>query len=602
MRKLTLLMAALMCCAWCATAQTTEKGHEYVDLGLPSGLKWATCNVGATTPEKYGNYYAWGETEPKTTYSWSTYKWCNGRYDTQTKYCTSGRYGTVDDKTVLELADDAARANWGGQWRMPTDDEWTELRENCTWTWTSDYNGTGVAGRIVTSKTNSNSIFLPAAGYRGSDDLNNAGGNGFYWSSSLYTDGPLNAWGVYFCSANLYGGSLGRFCGRSVRPVLTTYSITLAAENGTVTGAGTYPQGTAVTLTATANEGYYFVQWSDGTTDATYTFTLTQDTTLTAEFAANPVYNTVGGVFSVAADKQVQFSAGNLQYTQSADVWAFAANQYDMLGTANVNGSALANTIDLFGWSGSTATAQWGISTSDSNSDYLGDFADWGQNIDDGNMWRTLTNDEWTYLRETRANAASLMGVARINLDAEGTTYANGLILLPDSWTCPKDITFQSGFSSNNSELSYADYQTFTLAEWQKLEAAGAVFLPASGGRYGLTIYAVQCYGYYRSATFYDPGFPIFMEFDSLGAIWSEDSRSTGYAVRLVQDYSESTKIDDLIINENLGVYAIDGRIVCAVEFRIYDLLGRDVTRENGSLHGIYVVKSDEMAIKVVVK
>lgn len=92
------------------------------------------------------------------------------------------------------------------------------------------------------------------------------------------------------------------------------------------------------------------------------------------------------------------------------------------------------------------------------------------------------------------------------------------------------------------------------------------------------------------------------MEFDSLGAIWSEDSRSTGYAVRLVQDYSESTKIDDLIINENLGVYAIDGRIVCAVEFRIYDLLGRDVTRENGSLHGIYVVKSDEMAVKVVVK
>ena len=432
--------------------------------------------------------------------------------------------------------------------------------------------------------------------------MNNAGGNGFYWSSSLYTNGPLNAWGVYFCSANLYGGSLGRFCGRSVRPVLTTYSITLAAENGTVTGAGTYPQGTAVTLTATANEGYYFVQWSDGTTDATYTFTLTQDTTLTAEFAANPVYNTVGGVFSVAADKQVQFSAGNLQYTQSADVWAFAANQYDMLGTANVNGSALANTIDLFGWSGSTATAQWGISTSDSNSDYLGDFADWGQNIDDGNMWRTLTNDEWTYLLSTRANAADLVGVARINLDEAGTTYANGLILLPDSWTCPKDITFQSGFSSNNSELSYADYQTLSLEQWQKLEAAGAVFLPASGGRYGLTIYAVQCYGYYRSATFYDPGFPIFMEFDSLGAIWSEDSRSTGYAVRLVQDYSESTKIDDLIINENLGVYAIDGRIVCAVEFRIYDLLGRDVTRENGSLHGIYVVKSDEMAVKVVVK
>ena len=259
MKKIAFFMCCLCAVMFMSCTTGTENGHEWVDLGLPSGTKWATCNVGATKPEEYGNYYAWGETEPKTTYDWNTYKWCDGSYDTQTKYCTSGRYGTMDDKTVLELADDAARANWGGQWRMPTDDEWTELRENCTWTWTSDYNGTGVAGRIVTSKTNSNSIFLPAAGYRGSDDLNNAGGNGFYWSSSLYTDGPLNAWGVYFCSANLYGGSLGRFCGRSVRPVLTTYSITLAAENGTVTGAGTYPQGTAVTLTATANEGYYFV-------------------------------------------------------------------------------------------------------------------------------------------------------------------------------------------------------------------------------------------------------------------------------------------------------------------------------------------------------
>ena len=198
----------------------TENGYDYVDLSLPSGTKWATCNVGATKPEEYGNYYAWGETETKTTYNWSTYKWCNGDYDTLTKYNTSSEYGTVDNKTVLDLEDDAARANWGGAWRMPTDAEWTELRVNCTWTWTDDYNGTGVAGRIVTSNINANSIFLPAAGYRDYDDLYDAGGYGNSWSSSLYTGIPSSAWRVYFDSDYVGRNGGYRYCGRSVRPVL----------------------------------------------------------------------------------------------------------------------------------------------------------------------------------------------------------------------------------------------------------------------------------------------------------------------------------------------------------------------------------------------
>ncbi len=191
----------------------TANGHGYVDLGLPSGLKWATCNVGANKPEEYGNYYAWGETTTKSTYNWSTYKWCNGSYTTLSKY------NTVDKKTVLELADDAARANWGGQWRMATDAEWTELRENCTWTWTDDYNGTGVAGRIVTSKTNGNSIFLPAAGFRLNGNLGDVGLNGNFWSSSLNAINSPDAWVVYYYSGvSRTAGT--RACGRSVRPVL----------------------------------------------------------------------------------------------------------------------------------------------------------------------------------------------------------------------------------------------------------------------------------------------------------------------------------------------------------------------------------------------
>lgn len=191
--------------------------HEYVDLGL--SVKWATCNVGATKPEEYGDYFAWGETQPKSTYDWSTYKWCRGSYDTQTKYCTNSSYGTVDNKTTLELSDDAARANWGGSWRMPTDAELTELREQCTWTWMTQ---NGVYGYKVTSKKSgytNKSIFLPAAGYRYDSSLSNAGSYGDYWSSSLYADYPYDAWSVYFYSGYVNRDYLSRHYGFSVRPV-----------------------------------------------------------------------------------------------------------------------------------------------------------------------------------------------------------------------------------------------------------------------------------------------------------------------------------------------------------------------------------------------
>ncbi|MBR5324217.1 MAG: hypothetical protein IKV14_05330, partial [Muribaculaceae bacterium] len=200
-------------------------GHEYVDLGLPSGLKWATCNVGATTPEGYGDYFAWGETSPKTTYNWNTYKYCNGTETSMTKYCVEsyfgGSYGTVDNKTTLELSDDAARVNWGGSWRMPTRAEYKELLDtsNCSWTWTTQ---NGVNGRKVTSKKNGKSIFLPAAGRRYEGSLNYAGSDGYYWSSSLDALFSSNADKLYFDSSDVqsvYFVVDGRFSGKSVRAV-----------------------------------------------------------------------------------------------------------------------------------------------------------------------------------------------------------------------------------------------------------------------------------------------------------------------------------------------------------------------------------------------
>ena len=178
-------------------------------------------NIGAKSPEDYGDYFAWGETEPKENYDWSTYKWCNGSRSTITKYCTSFSDGTVDNKTTLELSDDAANTNWGGDWRMPTMSELNELRDSdyTTWTWTTQ---NGVNGYKVTSIKNGNSIFLPAAGYRDGfelyNELYNAGSYGGYLSKSLFEN--TFADGLWFISNYKDFTNFHRCRGLSVRAVL----------------------------------------------------------------------------------------------------------------------------------------------------------------------------------------------------------------------------------------------------------------------------------------------------------------------------------------------------------------------------------------------
>ena len=185
-----------------------------VDLGL--SVKWACCNVGAESPEEYGGYYAWGETEEKDCYDWSTYKWYNGSYDTMTKYCTNSSYGTVDNKTVLDPEDDVAHVKWGDGWRMPTKDEIKELVNKCSWEWTTV---NGVNGQKVTGP-NGNSIFLPAAGYRYGTVLYGRGSFGYYWSGTLYESNSYYAYYLDFDSGgrDWYYYDF-RSNGRTVRPV-----------------------------------------------------------------------------------------------------------------------------------------------------------------------------------------------------------------------------------------------------------------------------------------------------------------------------------------------------------------------------------------------
>ncbi len=201
--------------------EESNKGtHETVDLGLPSGIRRATCNVCASAPYETGDYFAWGETKPKDCYEWSTYKWCYYSINKLTKYFNDPEYGLgygwTDNKFVLGAEDDAATANWGAGHRMPTFAEFYELKNSCTRTWETN---NGMYGYTVTGP-NGNSIFLPASGYRDVYGFHDQGSRGYYWSATLRTDNAYHAYYLFFLSRypNPYACK-DRSYGLAVRPV-----------------------------------------------------------------------------------------------------------------------------------------------------------------------------------------------------------------------------------------------------------------------------------------------------------------------------------------------------------------------------------------------
>ena len=182
-------------------------GYEYVNLGLPSGLKWATCNVGATSPEQAGLYFAWGETTGYT----------SEQVTSGVRIFNSESYTASAISTDLKPEQDAAHVNLGGNWRMPTKDECQELIDNCDVVWTDDYNGTGVTGKVFTSKVNGNSVFFPAAGLCDNSSVYNVGSGGYYWSTSWYSSSA--AWHLCFNSRYQLLSRNNRWYGVSVRGV-----------------------------------------------------------------------------------------------------------------------------------------------------------------------------------------------------------------------------------------------------------------------------------------------------------------------------------------------------------------------------------------------
>jgi hypothetical protein len=481
--------------------------HEYVDLGLPSGTLWATCNVGANSPEEYGDYFAWGETQPKDVYDWSTYKYCNGSISTLTKYCDNpdcGYNGFTDNLTTLLPEDDAAAVNWGDNWRMPSKADFEELYNNTTMTWTQQ---NGVNGRLFTS-SNGNSLFLPAAGYYEGSSLNLVGCDGNYQPNSFLPNDPNCAYRFDFGSdpghCYIYYGVRSR--GNSVR----------AVRSGVIppTPPGSAPEGA------------------------------------------------INGLFSVSPTQKVYFSQGNLQYQASTNTWRFAEHQWDYvgdetLGTVYVDGIKCDNTlisptydgwIDLFGWgtsgwnSGALCYQPWSVSCrcydyypgGNNNNNLFGEYAnaDWGvfnAIINGGNQskcWRTLRQEEFDYVFNVRN---TLSGIRYVKAIVDGI---NGVVLLPDSWN-------NSYFLLNNPNQNDSDFSVniLSILQWNTIEQYGAVFLPAAGVRDGTYLIHVNINGDYWAASSIDYRFSWGVEFYN-SCCWVDNNNLlyNGRSVRLVHD------------------------------------------------------------------
>lgn len=228
MRKLASAFIAFLmfvCGTGCETAEKptvsgNNGGHDYVDLGLPSGRLWATSNLGAAKPEDNGIYLAWGETTAKTSYFWKNYKlFCGTESRVKvSKYCTNKSYGECDGLTVLEAADDAATAQWGNGWRTPTRKEWEELVSNCDWKWVKNYNGTGIDYKLGISKKNGNIILFPFSGYYSDDTYINSSGN--YWTADLHESNSREASAVLVLAGSITCHGINRKQGAAIRAVI----------------------------------------------------------------------------------------------------------------------------------------------------------------------------------------------------------------------------------------------------------------------------------------------------------------------------------------------------------------------------------------------
>ena len=384
------------------------------------------------------------------------------------------------------------------------------------------------------------------------------------------------------------------------------FTISATAENGTVTGAGTYEIGTKVTLTATPNFDYYFVNWTVGSTEvstsATYTFTVETDIELVANFKEIPATTMKSGKFSVGANKTAVFTPGNLQYHTGSKEWRFAKQQYQVVGEQNieVGNPDFKGWIDMLGWSNGEEN-DYGVNPSNANEDYDGEFVDWGTLFADEDSLSTLTADEWNYLLYQRD--ADLKQLAQVG-------DVVGIMLFPDNWLTPEDA---KGYADKDEDG--VRIQFYTLAEWEVLENTGAIFLPAAGrrtGGWGNIINYDQVeennpenlngrfyrwqdntnvYSYYWSSTKDAENLVSYViTCESIGndeyilgtpALWKEKGRY-GQSVRLAKVTTTSggntgTNLDNILVGEKAAKVIINGKLVIIKNGKAYNAMGQEI-------------------------
>ena len=529
-----------------ASLNSQLAGEGMVDLGLPSGTLWATCNVGATQPTAAGYYFAWGETSPKESYSQETYTY--KKNDAGTGYV---KYGD-DGVTTLKPEDDAATVNMGERWAIPTLNQWMELYDNCYWQYTTTYNGLNMSGYIVYKIKNEadkgklsdplasytiedTHIFLPMAGSKANTSTSGFNELGSYWTSDYYSS--LSCYCVLLRSTAKSKSSGNRRYGIPVRAV-TTASVKNAQN--------------AVNATNAVN-----AQYAENLSESSIKYINSLIDKAKQDVAFNIMEGEINGVFSVSATKRVVFSKGNLQYNTNTKQWRFAEEQYITTKKANRNSNYYAYYLtdngnywtDLFcwgtsGWSGSgikyyspvtDKMISDDMTTSNKpNNDnfYIGGNAsnsltgsyanaDWGvyNAISNGEnkagVWRTMTKDEWDYMLNSRPNANKLRCRFRISYSQNTASFPldvnkgiDGFVLLPDNWLeltandnsdIVKQLNNKAGTNENvvKNEIAFKDIET----------KYGVVFLPDFNGGCGriAPYYENGTYHNWVMFTMYDP-------------------------------------------------------------------------------------------------
>ncbi len=511
--------------AWAYVADSPEQA--YVDLGLPSGTLWATMNVGASSPEEYGDYFAWGETVGKDVYNWETYKWCNGSRNTLTKYCTTSSYGIVDGKTKLDPEDDAATVNWGPSWCTPTTEQQSELFHKCTWAWTKR---NGVKGYRVTG-SNGNSIFIPAAGYRVEGSLKGTESSGCLWSKTCYTDNGIStsatsACDIGFESNSLYlnGGYSSRYYGHSVRPVrvlpanslsffIKEHSLDLGSVYIGDTGTGKLTiinysmEDKAVTVTADAP--FLLKQEEGGVSSMTVNVPSNSSLTMKVLFTA-----TEQGEFN----GNVTFQNPDLEEGQCIiPVQALAVPQHEYVDLGLPSGTL---------W----ATMNVGA---DVPEDY-GDYFAWGETVPkDYYTWNTYKWCDGSEKSLTKYCTNSLYGTVdnKTELDPkDDAAYVNW----GRSWRMPTEEQL---------------YELFFECSWQSETQNGVkgrlvtgpngntIFMPAAGYCQYSSSYNVGSSGLYWSSTLSpdQSSYAFYHRFASGYMSWGGNDRSNGCTVRAVR-------------------------------------------------------------------